>query len=192
MVGWATGSAGNAMFRNRLLKARSVGVLSSTSKKWKPVGWWHPKGNTRWKEEETHRKTCKDRSWDEVIFDKTSSGEKDVVRERVCVLCQDTRHTNIVIIVHKQSVNGNRSKLVLHPPSDKIKEGLRDKKEKKLSASTDIAWGALKTTVEKIMSKPHGKSYCESGPSPPDLYQSLRASQSSSSDDVVQRSCSGP
>jgi hypothetical protein len=45
----------------------------------------------------------------------------------------------MVIIVCKQSVNGNHSKLVLHPPSDKIKEGLRDKKEKKKSASTDIA-----------------------------------------------------
>jgi hypothetical protein len=31
----------------------------------------------------------------------------------VCKLCRDTRRTNMVIIVHKQSVNSNCSKLVL-------------------------------------------------------------------------------
>ena len=45
----------------------------------------------------------------------------------------------MVIIVHKQSVNSNCSKLVLHPPSDKIREGLRVKKGKKKLPSTDIA-----------------------------------------------------
>ena len=51
---------------------------------------------------------------------------KQVVGER-CSLGESEE----VMLRHKMYEYGNHSKLILHPPSDKIKEQSRDKEEKK-------------------------------------------------------------
>jgi hypothetical protein len=68
------------------------------------------------------RKHTKTKVETKLYFMKNSGGEGCSLGERARCVCQDMRCTNMVIIVHKQSVTSNRSKLILqfHGPDDEV------------------------------------------------------------------------